>query len=140
MSYSRDLDEYADVELVGEIERRKTARAQGLCDYCNRPVREESCRFPLRHRPAAKIEASGSGLSHPTAYAAVTARLAKCVGFWLDEHPGATEAAAHNAPDLDARAEGCAPGHSGGMWAAAVREAFRQRDEGTLRAWLGVAP
>lgn len=140
MGYFRDLDEYADVELVGEIDRRKTARARGLCDYCSRPMKEESCRFPLRHRPAAKIEASGSGLSQPSPYAAAVTRLAKCVGFWLDEHPDTTVVAVYNSPDLDARAEKCAPGYSGGMWAAAVIEAFRHRDEGTLHAWLGVAP
>lgn len=136
MSYPRDLDEYSDVELVGEVTRRKEARAKGLCDYCNRPVSEPSCRFPLRHRPAGKIEASGSGLDQSDAYRDVTRRLAKCIGFWLAENPGATEAAINNDRGLDARAERAAPGFSGGMWGAAVREALRRRDDGTLDAWL----
>lgn len=134
---NRDLDEYADCELEGELDRCKKARAQGICDYCNRPVKEESCRFPLRHRTAAKINAPGQGSEEGmTAYKEATLRLAKCVGFWLLEHPNATEAQANTDTQLDAQAERWAPGFSGGMFSAGVREAFRRRDEGTLKSWL----
>lgn len=51
MSYPKDLDEYNERELLQELERRKTLREQGKCDYCggDGPV---ACKFPTRHGPA----------------------------------------------------------------------------------------
>lgn len=50
MSYPRDLDEFEDIELFQEIERRKDDRAKGLCDYCHRAYTTSACRFADRHR------------------------------------------------------------------------------------------
>lgn len=55
MSYPRDLDEYTDDELQGEINRRSICVARGFCSYCGGNLRENttsgwsSCRFPDRH-------------------------------------------------------------------------------------------
>lgn len=50
MSYPRDLDEYSENELLEEIERRRTVRERGLCDYCGRKPTTSPCKFPERHR------------------------------------------------------------------------------------------
>ena len=54
MSYPLDLDEMAETKLVQEIERRKKARAAGLCDYCGRAPDTSTCKFPDRHRATEK--------------------------------------------------------------------------------------
>ena len=48
MSYSLDLDEIGELSLIAEIERRKSLRNQGLCDYCESNCLRP-CKFPLRH-------------------------------------------------------------------------------------------
>lgn len=50
MSYPRDLDEISQAELEQEITRRILLRIEGKCDYCERPVDADPCRFPERHR------------------------------------------------------------------------------------------
>jgi hypothetical protein len=46
----RDLDEYTDIELNIELNRRLTLRVEGKCDYCGQPSGcYPSCRFPNRH-------------------------------------------------------------------------------------------
>jgi len=54
MGYSRDLDEYAEHRLLGEILRRAKLRKQGLCDYCERTPDTKPCKFPGRHRSTNK--------------------------------------------------------------------------------------
>jgi len=49
MGYPRGLDEYTDIELALEIERRQKLRAAGKCDYCTRDISLDSCMFPERH-------------------------------------------------------------------------------------------
>jgi len=49
MSYSKDLDEYSEDELLAELEQRKDLRSTGLCDYCAQPGYTPSCKFPFRH-------------------------------------------------------------------------------------------
>jgi hypothetical protein len=44
------LDQYTEVELQHELERRLNARNHGLCDYCNRPPDTPPCKFPERHQ------------------------------------------------------------------------------------------
>lgn len=53
MSYSRDLDEYAESELLRELQRRNDLRREGSCDYCKRHMiltKDAPCRFPNRHK------------------------------------------------------------------------------------------
>lgn len=50
MSYPVDLDEYQGQKLTDELNRRKALRAQGLCDYCERPTTQPACKFPIRHQ------------------------------------------------------------------------------------------
>lgn len=45
----RTLDEYDEVLLRQELERRDVLRRNGLCDYCERPPYVAVCRFPERH-------------------------------------------------------------------------------------------
>lgn len=45
-----DLNEYEERRLVGEIDRRASLRAVGLCDYCEREPSMNTCKFPERHR------------------------------------------------------------------------------------------
>ena len=40
MSYPRDLENYKDHELEGELTRRKLLRQRGLCSYCRNPAKE----------------------------------------------------------------------------------------------------
>ena len=50
MSYSLGLDEMRESVLRGELEARRVARQNGLCDYCHRPQRcKPACKFPDRH-------------------------------------------------------------------------------------------
>lgn len=50
MSYHVDLDEYTELQLLDELERRKKVRKRGLCDYCGMPRKTTaSCKFPERH-------------------------------------------------------------------------------------------
>ena len=54
MSYPRDLDEFAEKELVAELERRERLRRRGLCDYCGSPAgvlfpNGRTCSHPERH-------------------------------------------------------------------------------------------
>lgn len=49
MSYPIDLDEYPEVKLREELQRRERLRAQGLCDYCEQPHYLPTCKFPGRH-------------------------------------------------------------------------------------------
>lgn len=50
MGYPMDLDEYDEVQLNAELDCRKQRRADGKCDYCNRPFKTQpSCKFPERH-------------------------------------------------------------------------------------------
>lgn len=49
MSYPKTLDEYTDLQLAAEIERREKLRASGKCDYCERSNTTEPCQFPTRH-------------------------------------------------------------------------------------------
>lgn len=53
MSYPRDLDEIPEAELLGELERRRSLRAQGRCDYCGVDHDGPTCRFPDRHNAPA---------------------------------------------------------------------------------------
>lgn len=50
MSYPRDLDEFEEHELQGELERRQKLREQHKCDYCGKDTKKPICRFPDRHR------------------------------------------------------------------------------------------
>lgn len=53
MSYSRDLDEYNESELLRELQRRNDLRRDGNCDYCKRHriiTKDAPCRFPNRHK------------------------------------------------------------------------------------------
>jgi len=51
MSYAMTLDEYDEKKLQKELEGRRQARADGLCDCCHRPFNvEPSCRMFARHR------------------------------------------------------------------------------------------
>lgn len=52
MSYTRDLDEYMEHELVNELNRRKELQKKGLCDYCGRDGTTQSCKFHDRHQIA----------------------------------------------------------------------------------------
>lgn len=56
MSYSKDLDEYTEDELLEELHRRKQLNAQGKCDYCGRPAEcTVACKFPARHATAKNV-------------------------------------------------------------------------------------
>lgn len=48
MSYPRDLEDYADWELLAEINKRNKYRLEDKCDYCgsNHP---DLCSKPVRH-------------------------------------------------------------------------------------------
>lgn len=51
MGYRLDLDEMDEAKLIEELERRKTSRAAGLCDYCGRAILSAPpCKFPDRHK------------------------------------------------------------------------------------------
>lgn len=50
MSYPRDLDEFEEIELQKELDRRLKLRQSGRCDYCGREITTPICRFPDRHR------------------------------------------------------------------------------------------
>lgn len=52
MSYRKDLDEYTDDQLQAELTMRRSRRAEGRCDYCNRRYDASPCRFPERHAKA----------------------------------------------------------------------------------------
>lgn len=52
MSYYKDLDEYTEQELKDELERRRTLRDEGKCDYCQQYGNTILCKFPERHRIA----------------------------------------------------------------------------------------
>ncbi|MGD9749416.1 MAG: hypothetical protein AB7W59_00310 [Acidimicrobiia bacterium] len=84
MGYPKDLDEYSEDQLKGELERRAGLRAKGLCDYCGRPPSEPACRFQGRHHAAIaprKCQACGSGLlgSPPACYNIVCREQGKAV-------------------------------------------------------------
>lgn len=49
MSYPRDLDEYADYELVEELDRRARLRMNNFCTYCGQAAVTPPCKFPERH-------------------------------------------------------------------------------------------
>lgn len=49
MSYPRGLDEFTDLELAEEIDRREKLRAAGKCDYCERSPKSSPCKFEERH-------------------------------------------------------------------------------------------
>lgn len=49
MSYPKSLDEYTDLELAQEIEKREKLRAEGKCDYCYRPNTTTVCKHADRH-------------------------------------------------------------------------------------------
>lgn len=55
MGYIKDLDEYTDEELQKELTRRQTVRDEGICDYCGRDGRMETCRYQERHTQAGVI-------------------------------------------------------------------------------------
>jgi hypothetical protein len=50
MSYPRDLDDYTEAELQGELKSREEVRALGVCDYCRRHPFTKPCKFSERHR------------------------------------------------------------------------------------------
>lgn len=47
---SLGLREFHEQALRDELERRRKARLDGLCDYCNRPHNTPSCKFGGRHQ------------------------------------------------------------------------------------------
>lgn len=49
MGYFKELDEFEELELNTELNRRRVLREQGLCDYCKRPNHTKPCKFPFRH-------------------------------------------------------------------------------------------
>lgn len=49
MSYTRCLDEYTDLELATESDRREKCRAAGKCSYCGGGSKDAPCKFPERH-------------------------------------------------------------------------------------------
>lgn len=49
MGYWRDLDDYSEAELQGEINYRERERQRGRCDYCHRPSSSNSCKYSARH-------------------------------------------------------------------------------------------
>lgn len=56
MTYPKDLDEYDDEALQGELNRRREALARGICPYCGR--RGDilpACRQPALHAQAAAV-------------------------------------------------------------------------------------
>lgn len=59
MSYSLDLDEYPEKKLVEELNRRFSARSQGVCDYCGRHPEAPACKFPERHRLPFRLSGKG---------------------------------------------------------------------------------
>ena len=50
MSDPVELNEIHEDMLWEEIERRRMARIEGLCDYCGREPSTPECQFPMRHR------------------------------------------------------------------------------------------
>lgn len=54
MSYPKDLDDYSDEALQGELDRRERCRQKGKCDYCGKSRTSEACRLPLRHETGPK--------------------------------------------------------------------------------------
>lgn len=40
MGFPKDLENYKDHELEGELTRRKLLRQRGLCSYCRKPAKE----------------------------------------------------------------------------------------------------
>lgn len=94
MGYPRGLDEYSEAELVGELERRRSLRRKGLCDYCSHPAGQNipvyqrspqhkpvgggsSCIFPERH--SGEVDSNQLFLSDIT-----ETNLARCERW----HPG----------------------------------------------------
>lgn len=55
MGYPKDLDEYDEEQLQGELARRARLKEKGVCTYCERPQNAPSCRFPERHNAAAPL-------------------------------------------------------------------------------------
>jgi hypothetical protein len=49
MAHLKDLDEYTDEQLQGELNHRRKDRSEGKCDYCHRRYDTKPCRFPARH-------------------------------------------------------------------------------------------
>jgi hypothetical protein len=49
MSNLPSLDEMSEERLQRELDRRKSLRDRGLCDYCERIPTATPCRFPKRH-------------------------------------------------------------------------------------------
>lgn len=49
MGYPSNLDDIPETQLYEEIQRRKSARAQGVCDYCHRFPSAHVCGYPDRH-------------------------------------------------------------------------------------------
>lgn len=49
MSYERDLDEFTTERLEAELQARRKARHDHLCDYCFKPYSDPKCKFPERH-------------------------------------------------------------------------------------------
>jgi len=54
MTYFKDLDEYSSEQLQNELNRRSNLLQQGLCDYCGQKGSDRACRFPSRHKEAAR--------------------------------------------------------------------------------------
>lgn len=52
MSYHKDLDEYTEQQLKNELERRRSLRDEGKCDYCQQLGNTTDCKFPERHAVA----------------------------------------------------------------------------------------
>lgn len=52
MGYPKDLDEYTDEQLQGELRQRRKDRDEGKCDYCHRHYTTGPCRFKERHTRA----------------------------------------------------------------------------------------
>jgi hypothetical protein len=49
VSYHKELDEYTEQQLLDELERRRSLRDEGKCDYCQRLGNTTDCKFPERH-------------------------------------------------------------------------------------------
>ena len=49
MSYPKALDEFTDLELAQELQKREKMRSEGKCDYCYRPNTTSVCKHADRH-------------------------------------------------------------------------------------------
>lgn len=59
MGYSKSIDEFTDLELAQEIEKREKMRAEGKCDYCYQPNTAPVCKYSARHnRDVVKVQTS----------------------------------------------------------------------------------